>query len=259
MKRALKWIGISLAVLLIALVATLVIIDEPRPEGTPGEAADALARKLQDTMKLDAWQATGAVRFGFGGRNTHLWDRQRGLARVAWSDVEVLLDTHDQTGIARKGGQVVDDPALVKQAWGHFINDTWWLYPFASLFDEGTTRALVDLPGELDGLLVTFASGGVTPGDAYLWHIGPDGRPVAWQMWVSIIPLGGLEVTWAGWQDLATGVPIATAHDFGAFELKLTDVAAATSLAGLEGSDPFAALVEKRADKQPAPASQPTR
>lgn len=259
MKRALKWVALVVAVLVIALVAIVIIANKPRPQGNASEAADALARKVQDAMRLDAWQATGAVRFGFGGRNAHLWDRERGFARVAWDDVEVLLDTHDQGGIARRGGAVVDDPALVKQAWGHFINDTFWLYPFAGFFDEGTSRALVDVPGEAEDLLITHGTGGVTPGDAYLWHVGPDGRPVAWQMWVGIIPIGGLEVSWDGWQALATGVPVATAHDFGPIELKLTEVAGTASLAALGVEDPFGALVERRGAKPAAPASQPVR
>lgn len=259
MKRALKWIGIVLGVLALAIVVTLFILDKPRMQGTAGEPADALARKVQQAMKLDAWRSTGAVRFVFGGRNTHLWDRQRGFARVRFGDNEVLLDTRDQSGIARKGGKDVDDPALVKTAWSHFINDTYWLYPFAGLFDEGTQRALVDLPGDTDGLLISYGSGGVTPGDEYLWHVGPDGRPTAWQMWVSILPIGGVEVSWDAWQDLSTGVPVSTLHDFGPMKLELTDVAAGTSLAALGEDDPFGPLVAKRGADGGAAGSQPTQ
>ena len=40
-------------------------------------------------------------------------------------------------------------------------------------FDAGTTRLAI--PDEDNALLVRYASGGVTPGDAYGWYLAPDG------------------------------------------------------------------------------------
>lgn len=257
--KILKWLIAILIALVAAVAVFLVTVHQPRPDGaTPGEAADALAREVQRAVELDAWNATGAVRFDFAGRQTHLWDRARGFARVQWDDTIVLLDTRDQTGLARVGGEIVDDPEVLATAWAHHINDTYWLYPFAGFFDDGVTRAIVELEGETRGLLVGYASGGVTPGDAYLWHIGPDGKPVAWQMWVEIIPVGGLEATWSGWQELSTGVPVATQHELGPIAMTISDVKAAHTLAELESDDPFTALADRRGGAM-APASQPTK
>jgi hypothetical protein len=62
-------------------------------------------------------------------------------------------------------------------------------------------------------------------------------------MWVSIVPIGGLEVSWEGWVTLSTGAKISTRHRWGPVELALTDVAAAPTLDALmPGSDPFAEL-----------------
>ena len=49
----------------------------------------------------------------------------------------------------------------------------------------------------------------VTPGDAYLWEVGADGLPVAWRMWVQVLPIEGLRVTREDWVTLATGARVA--------------------------------------------------
>jgi hypothetical protein len=131
---------------------------------------------------------------------------------------------------------------LREQAYAHWINDSFWLNPVVKLFDEGTTRALVAQPDGSDALLLSYASGGLTPGDAYLWIGDPSAPPRAWKMWVSILPIGGVECTWDRWQTLSTGAKISTRHDCGIFVLELTDVEGAADVVALEGEDPFAAL-----------------
>jgi hypothetical protein len=49
--------------------------------------------------------------------------------------------------------------------------------------DEGTTRSLVKNEDKTNGLLVSYASGGVTPGDAYLWKLDANGLPQSYKMW----------------------------------------------------------------------------
>jgi hypothetical protein len=36
------------------------------------------------------------------------------------------------------------------------------------------------------------------PGDSYVWFVTKITK--AWRMWVSIIPVGGLETTWEDWK-----------------------------------------------------------
>ncbi len=230
-------------------VAATCLAGAELPTGTIGAEAEALADRMLAAVADDAWSRTGAVRWTFRGKHQHLWDRQRNLARVRWDDYEVLVDLAQRTGIVRQKGQVLDGPdvgGLIEQAWAYWANDAFWLNPIAKLRDPGTERSLVapDRKGRRR-LLVTYTTGGVTPGDHYLWTLGDDDLPVDWRMWVQIIPKGGTRATWTGWQTLATGARVATEHRIaGLLKLRLTDVAGAATLAALEpGPDPFAELV----------------
>ncbi|MBX3248108.1 MAG: hypothetical protein KF901_13095 [Myxococcales bacterium] len=245
--RVTKIALVAVGLLVAALVVIGLILHEPRPEGSTGDDAEALAQRMLMAVDAAAWERTGAIRWGFGGRQEHLWDKSRNYARVRWGgDTEVLLRLHDQSGVARVDGQTVGGPRgaeLRERAYAHWVNDAFWLNPVVKLFDEGTSRALVALEGEdREGLLLSYASGGLTPGDAYLWIPGPDGLPTAWKMWVSILPIGGVRCSWEGWITLATGAKVSTRHDCGVFTLELTDVEGAADVVTLEGDDPFAAL-----------------
>lgn len=238
---------------LLVIVFTLLwlpkLLSRPLPAGVPGSDADALARRMMAASGYEAWNATGAVAFSFRGKNHHLWDRQRGYLRISYDDLVVWLDLSSRRGIAERKGQPLAGQELVlalDKAWALFCNDTFWLNPLAKLFDDGVQRYEVaaeeDHPGT-EALLITYTSGGTTPGDSYLWFVGPDGLPTHWRMWTSILPIKGLEASWEGWTTLPTGAKVATRHAIGPASLELNDLRAAASLAELEpGADPFAAL-----------------
>lgn len=240
-------IGGALVVLLLVggVGAWLYSRNEPRPVGVAGPAADELARRMERAVNIEAWGRTGAVRWRFGGNNSHLWDRQRGLSEVRWGDERVLLRLADRSGLAFHAGLPLsagDAQRYIDKAYRYFINDSFWLNPVAKLFDPGVVRERVEMEGG-PALLVRYTSGGLTPGDAYLWLLGEDGLPRAWKMWVKIIPVGGVEASWERWQTLSTGAKISTMHKVGPRILALTDVEGAGSLSELtDGEDPFAPL-----------------
>ena len=246
-RRPLRVLALAFGALVLALALAWAVADNPRPEGTAGPAADALAQRMMAAIDDEAWQRTGAVRWNFGGRQEHLWDRERQLARVRWNDSEVLLDLTTREGLAWQEGTAAEGAVadeLLQQAWAHWCNDSFWLNPVSKLFDEGVRRSLVETNKGEEALLVEYTTGGVTPGDAYLWIPGEDGRPVSWRMWTQILPLGGIESSWEDWITLPTGAHIATRHEIFVVDLRLTEVAGAATLAELvAGDDPFAALV----------------
>jgi hypothetical protein len=237
MMRAFQILAAILVLGLLGLVVAGYSLNDPRPTGLPGPEADALARSLEAAVRKEAWDKTGAVRWSFFERHHYVWDRERGLVELRWGDSRALFRTADQSGRVWSHGieQSGDDAKeALSAAYAYWINDSFWLNPVVKLFDPGTERSLVRLEDGRDALLLTYSSGGVTPGDAYLWIPGPAGLPEAWRMWVRIIPIGGIETTWEGWIELATGAKIATQHGgWGRLMTFISDVEGAEKLDGL--------------------------
>ena len=232
--------SILAGVLVLGILAVIVVgysLHEPRPEGRPGPEADALARTMEAAVDKAAWDRTGAVRWTFFERNQYVWDRSRGLVEVRWGESRALLRIADQTGRAWSEGveQTGEDAEqALRRAYKLWVNDSFWMNPVVKLFDPGVERSLVTLEDGRDALLASYTSGGVTPGDAFLWIPGPDGLPVAWRMWVRVIPIGGIETTWDGWVELSTGAKIATQHGgWGRLMTFVTDVEGAETLEAL--------------------------
>lgn len=230
----------------------LALEHESAPSGEQGEAAERLAAEAERAVNLEAWRETEAVRWTFAGIHDHLWDRKRGFARVTRGKRRVYLRLADAgaSGRAFEGERELSGEELSARlawAWTQWCNDSFWLNPIAKFRDPGTSRLAC---GTTEGggrlLMVRYDSGGVTPGDRYVWELGPDGLPRAWKMWVSILPVGGVDATWEGWKTLSTGAKVATDHEllFG-LRLKLSEVEGARTLAELEpGPDPFQVLTQ---------------
>ena len=242
-----KAIALLLGLIILSGVVAYIAIDEPLPEGQAGEKADALALQILEAIQAEAWENTGAVTWRFPGNHHYIWDKKRHFVLAEWEQNRVLFDVKTKKGIAYTAGQKVDkenNDALVEEAWKIWVNDSFWLNAPAKVFDAGTRRALVEAEGR-QALLVTYTSGGVTPGDSYLWILNEDNLPIKWKMWVSIIPIGGIEFTWEDWQTTQTGAYIATLHANPLFSIEITDLETADTLEALTGgTDPFQELIE---------------
>ncbi|SIS70320.1 hypothetical protein SAMN05421766_103487 [Zobellia uliginosa] len=217
------------ALLLVGFGVLYMIYDEALPTGITGEKADALAVKMLKAINNDAYTQTQYLEWTFAkGAHRYKWDKANGEVDVAWDDYRVLLhlNSPSKSKVFENETEVLgeDRKKRIDQAIGFFNNDSFWLVAPFKVFDTGTERSLVTLEDGSQALLVTYSSGGSTPGDSYLWHIGPNGLPESFQMWVSIIPIGGLKATWDDWKIMESGAFLPTSHKLGPLTLDMGEV-----------------------------------
>jgi hypothetical protein len=171
MKKIFKIIGSIILVLTIALVAFLYFSSTPLPEGQQGIKAEALTDKIQAAINQKAWDTTAAVSFTFRGNHHYLWDKKRNLVQVEWDGKKVLYNTQTVEGVAYENDKKLTESQktdAIKKGNDHFNNDSFWLIAPFKLRDDGTTRSIV-MQDNQEALMITYASGGSTPGDSYVW------------------------------------------------------------------------------------------
>jgi hypothetical protein len=156
-----------------------------------------------------------------------LWDKQGNNALVKWGNNRVVLNLDEVTGVAFQDENQVDGDRkdeLIQEAWSHWCNDSFWMFAPFKVFDPGTSRSIVETEGDEKGLMITYESGGVTPGDSYLWLLDNQNIPTGFKMW-TFIPIQGMHVTWEGWKTLKGGAKVAISHKSTALSFEMTDVA----------------------------------
>lgn len=246
MLKRLKILGVTLLAITLTSFLLYEYMDESLPSGQAGNEADELARKMMASINDQAWQNTGAISWGFDDRD-YIWDRKRHLTQVNYEGNQVLLD------INNRSGYIVDGTSSIKEeekkeicswAWKYWCNDSFWLNPISKIFDPGTERRLVEWHGK-KALLVTYTSGGSTPGDSYLWILDENGWPKSWKLWVSIIPIGGMRFSWDQWVELETGVVISTYHFNQVKKIPIHNPVAKFSLSEMYDEDIFEPLSSK--------------
>lgn len=211
-------------------------VNEERPsikEATVKDA-DGMARKMLEAINKEAWDSTTVVQWSFKDRHHYVWDKKDNNVQIKWEDIDVRLniDNRLQYKVYQNNQELKDSlkaRSLSVDAWEYFCNDSFWLNAPAKVFDPGTKRSIVIEDGK-KGLMVTYESGGVTPGDSYLWFLDDRFLPYKYKMWVSIIPVGGTEATWAKWEQLPTGAMVATEHEMAVFKILIKNLNSGQSL-----------------------------
>lgn len=245
--RILKWILIVLlAIGLIGYIGYL-IIDEDLPQGEKGEKAEQLADKMLLAVNDSAWQEIAVVEWKFAGKHHLVWDKDRHWAKVSWENYDVFIRLDSKKGIAfAKGKKIERDEllnSLLEEAYAIWANDSFWLNPITKIRDSGTERQYVpQKQNDLEGLLVSYKSGGVTPGDSYLWLVDKEtGMPEFVKMWVQIIPVGGVKFSWENWHTTTTGAKISQTHK-SIFTVEITELETWTELEDYPEIDEFKVL-----------------
>ncbi|MFT6795408.1 MAG: hypothetical protein ACJART_000541 [Maribacter sp.] len=228
-RKILKILGILIAVVLVGFITIYAVYNEKLPEGRPGADADALAQKMLSTLNYDKFKQTRFLEWSFqGGAHQYKWDKEKRNVAVSWDEYLVNLDLiAPESSLALKNGERlmdIESEAIIEKAVDYFNNDSFWLVAPYKVFDSGVTRSIVPLPDGTDGLLVTYTTGGSTPGDSYLWMLQPNGFPKSFKMWVNIIPIGGIEATWDDWAVMQSGAFLPKSHEMGPLKLMMGDI-----------------------------------
>ncbi|MFC0604951.1 hypothetical protein [Winogradskyella pulchriflava] len=202
--------------------------NEDLPTGQQGQAADQLATQMLQSLNEEAYLNTDYLEWTFKGRHHYKWYKSEKTCEVSWDEMTVILDLEKRDNSKVFAGQQEyngkEKHDYILKAENYFNNDAFWLVAPYKVFDIGTERRLVKTEDNKNALLVTYTSGGTTPGDSYLWHFDDTGKPKSYQMWVDILPIGGLEATWDNWITTESGALLPTSHKLLVFDLEMGDV-----------------------------------
>lgn len=190
--------------------------NEDLPTGVQGEKADALAYNMLDALNYEAYKNTNVIEWTFKKRHHYIWDKNNNTCEVYWKEYKVNLDlnTISKSKVYVHGFTIDSELSdeLIQKALNYFNNDSFWLVAPYKVFDKGVERRLVKTNNNGEALLVTYTSGGSTPGDSFLWLLDDTDKPVAFKMWTSVLPIQGLEASWSNWTTTETGAQLPTFH-----------------------------------------------
>lgn len=208
--KVLKIIGIALLSLILILTIAGFIISEKLPEGKQGAEADEFAKNILKELNYEAFQNTKMISWTFAGIHSYEWHKSENYVIVKSDKYKVKLNLDDYSNSEVIESKNSDHEELIKTSIKNFNNDSFWLIAPYKLMEDNVERRIVEEEDGNKSLLVTYTSGGSTPGDSYLWKVDENFRPTSFKMWVSIIPIGGLKAKWKDWVETQSGMILST-------------------------------------------------
>jgi hypothetical protein len=225
MKALLKKALAAIGILILIGMGLIMYYSDASPKVIPTQSADEIATKMLDALNVKAWDTMKIITWKSKIGVKYTWNKKANTAILEWDEIKVDMELDKVEGKVYKGGKLVEDRSMVDKAWGYWCNDSFWMFAHYKVFDKGTTRTLVPVdPGKI-GLMISYESGGVTPGDKYLWILNDKYIPDGYKMWVKIIPVGGTYASWENWTTLKNGVMVAPKHKMKVMEFEFTDIA----------------------------------
>ncbi len=223
MMRIVKKTFLALVVISLGLVLVIQWLSKPLPESITGPEADGLARDVQEALNIIGYKALNEIQFSFRDHH-YLWNMAEERVLVSWEDYQVdLILSETENSKILQGGKESNRIDLIDKAKAYFYNDSYWLVAPFKFFDPGVVRSLVETNNGSKALLITHTSGGVTPGDSYLWYFDENLIPTHFELWVSIIPIKGVSATWSSWVS-KQDVLFSTFHKLGPLEITIGDL-----------------------------------
>ncbi|WP_299014341.1 hypothetical protein [uncultured Polaribacter sp.] len=221
MKKFFKILAYLILLLFVGAILFYFAKNESLPEGKQGKSADALAIKMLNALNGEAYENTEILEWSFRNAHDYKWYKKQNVVEVKWDENRVVLHTKEphKTEVF-VNGKSVKNANLIKTATAYFNNDSFWLVAPYKIFDKGTERRLVNYNGK-ETLLITYTSGGDTPGDSYLWILDENYLPASYKMWTKIIPIGGISATWDNLKTTESGIKLPTKHKFSLFGLEI--------------------------------------
>jgi hypothetical protein len=225
--KTLKVIGITILCVLVLLTTIGVIISEDLPEGKEDVKADELARQILKELNYDAYKNTKVISWTFAGMHSYEWHKDENYVLVKSGDEVVRLNLKDYDSSQIISPKVKDNKIRqqhIQRAIKNFNNDSFWLIAPYKLMDDEVERRVVTMEEGEEALLITYTTGGSTPGDSYLWIVDENYRPKAFKMWVSIIPVGGVTAKWKDWVKTQSDMILSTEKSIFGLPISITNL-----------------------------------
>lgn len=225
--KILRGIILGIGTSIIVFIALFYIVfNQKLPTGKIGAEADNLAIQMRNSLNYEAYLDTDYLAWTFNKKRHYQWFKNEGRCIVTIKNIKVDLDLKNTAksivyldGTEYSGGRKQE---YINKALAKFNNDSFWLVAPFKVFDKGVERRLVEFKNNEKALLVTYTSGGTTPGDSYLWRFDERGYPKSYQMWVDLIPINGLEASWENWVTTKSKVKLATFHQILFYKVQVT-------------------------------------
>lgn len=170
----------------------------------------------------DAWERARCIEWTFFGMRRHIWDKATGDWRLDEKGRVVLMNLHTRQGrVFENGTEVFDEvrkKEMLEQAWGRWINDSYWMFMPWKLLDPGVKlrhAGATSLPGgePAQVLELSFAGVGLTPNNRYVVHVGDESGRI--EQWSYFADAGDAEpklvTPWRGWKRFG-GIWLCTDH-----------------------------------------------